>query len=127
MDAPFCEVIGCGAPATWALRAPYALLEDYLCDQHYQTLREQEPERAARYQLLEAEQGRQAAEHQFNGSPFGKMGMVLEVLIQALHDSEAPAPAPETRSQDPAPARPPLAGSEMHSWPPILREGSSGG
>ncbi|HZT44113.1 MAG TPA: hypothetical protein VFA07_18255 [Chthonomonadaceae bacterium] len=126
MDTPYCEVIGCGAPATWALRSPYALLEDYLCDQHYQTLRAQEPERAARYQILEAEQGRQAAEHQFEGSPFGKMGMVLGVLIQALQDAEATVPTPAPQAQEPATARQPLAEPEITPWLPILPEGSAG-
>lgn len=126
MDTPYCEVIGCGAPATWALRSPYALLEDFLCEEHYQTLCAQEPNRAARYQILEAEHGRQAAEHQFDGSPFGKMGMVLGVLIQALQDSEETALLPGPQAQEPAPARQPLAESPIITWLPILPEGSAG-
>ena len=126
MDRPYCEVIGCGAPATWALRSPYALLEDYLCEQHYQSLCAQEPDRATRYQILEAEQSRQAAEHQFDASPFGKMGMVLGVLIQALHDPEETVSTPTPQAQESWTARLPLAENELTTWPPALPEGSAG-
>ena len=49
MNDLFCEVIGCGAPAAWVLPASYALLEDHLCDEHYQDLCANTPDMAARY------------------------------------------------------------------------------
>ena len=126
MDSPYCEVIGCGAPATRALRSPYALLEDYLCDQHYQELCAQEADHAERYQILEGEQGRQAAERQFDASPFGKMGMVLGVLIQALQDTEDLGPPSAPQTLEPSIARQPPAEPDSTAWPSILPEGSAG-
>ena len=49
MNDLFCEVIGCGAPAAWALPTSFALLEDHLCEEHYQDLCANTPDMAARY------------------------------------------------------------------------------
>ena len=50
MEALFCDVIGCGAPAAWVLPVPFALLEDHLCEAHYEELQTHTPDLAARYE-----------------------------------------------------------------------------